>query len=79
VYATAHLIFLFLQRAVDAVDARARLAAHGRERGQATTEYVLVLIGVAAIALAVAAWAARSGKVGELLDRIFDHIAGEIG
>ena len=46
-----------------------------RERGQAVTEYVLLLLGVAAIALAVTAWAARSGKIGQLLDRVFDEIA----
>jgi hypothetical protein len=49
------------------------------ERGQATTEYVLVLLGVAAIAIAVVAWATQTGKVGELLDQVFDHIAGQIG
>jgi uncharacterized protein DUF4244 len=57
------------------VQARARC---DRERGQATTEYVLVLLGVAAIAIAVVAWATSSGKVGELLDRVFDHIAGQV-
>jgi hypothetical protein len=50
-----------------------------RERGQATTEYVLVLLGVAAIAIAVVAWASQSGKVGELLDRVFDHVADQVG
>jgi hypothetical protein len=49
------------------------------DRGQATTEYVLVLLGVAAIAIAVATWATSSGKVGELLDRVFDHVAGQVG
>lgn len=48
------------------------------QRGQATTEYVLVLLGVAAIAIAVAAWAARSGKVGDLLDKMFDHLTEQI-
>jgi hypothetical protein len=61
------------------VHARAHGVGARRERGQATTEYVLVLLGVAAIALAVVAWATRSGKVGELLDRVFDHVAGEVG
>jgi hypothetical protein len=48
-------------------------------RGQATTEYVLVLLGVAAIALFVATWATRSGKIGELLDRVFNSISSQIG
>jgi len=60
--------------------ARSRLAlTHARrERGQATTEYVLVLLGVAAIAIAVGAWAARSGKVGDLLDKVFDNLADQV-
>jgi hypothetical protein len=48
------------------------------QRGQATTEYVLVLLGVAAIAIAVGAWAARSGKVGDLLDKVFDNLADQV-
>jgi hypothetical protein len=54
------------------------LAAPRRERGQATTEYVLVLLGVAAIAIAVATWAASSGRIGALLDRVFDDIDTQI-
>ena len=53
--------------------ARARLAASG-DRGQATAEYALVLVGVAALALLVLAWATDTGKVGELLDAVFDRL-----
>lgn len=49
------------------------------QRGQATAEYALLLVGVAAIALLVAAWAARSGRIGELLDRVFDAISSRVG
>jgi hypothetical protein len=49
-----------------------------REHGQATTEYVLVLLGVASIALVVATWAARTGMIGELLDRVFQSISSQI-
>ena len=49
-----------------------------RERGQAVTEYVLLLLGVAAIALAVTAWAAKSGKIGDLLDRVFNEITSRV-
>ena len=45
-----------------------------RERGQATAEYALVLLGVAAIALLLAAWAAKSGKIGELFDAVVDQL-----
>jgi Flp pilus assembly pilin Flp len=49
---------------------RARLA---RSDGQASVEYALVVLAAAAVALAAIAWAQRSGKVGELLDRVFDR------
>ena len=71
-------VHLFALKAIYALDARVRTVLADRQRGQATTEYVLVLLGAAAIAVAVVAWATRSGKVGELLDRVFDHVAGEI-
>ena len=70
-----HLLILRLHIATVA---RARALLTRPERGQATTEYVLVLLGVAAIAIAVATWATRSGKVGELLDRVFDHVGQQI-
>lgn len=68
---------LFLRVSV-AVLSRLRVASLRTERGQTTTEYVLVLLGVAAIAIAVATWATRSGKVGELLDRVFDHVGEQV-
>ena len=45
-----------------------------REAGQATAEYALVLLGVAAIALMLAAWAAKSGKIGDLFDTVVDQL-----
>jgi hypothetical protein len=68
----ASISFLFF-RALEAVRVGGR-----RDRGQATTEYVLVLLGVAAIAVALIAWASQSGKVGELLDRVFDNVTDEV-
>ena len=56
---------------------RTRLGARG-ERGQAVTEYVLLLLGVAAVALAVTAWAAQSGKIGALFDRVFNEITSRV-
>ena len=69
---------LLLLRAYLATRCRLQLTDARRERGQATTEYVLVLLGVAAIAIAVGAWAARSGKIGDLLDRVFDNLADQV-
>jgi hypothetical protein len=48
-------------------------------RGQATAEYALVLLGAAAIALLLAAWAARSGRIGDLFDAVIDQIIGRVG
>lgn len=46
-----------------------------RPAGQATAEYALVLLGAASIALLVVGWAARSGRVGDLLDTVFATIS----
>lgn len=50
----------------------------GGDRGQTTAEYALVLIGVAALALLVLAWATSTGKVGELLDKVFDSVIDKV-
>ena len=42
--------------------------------GQATAEYALVLLGVAAIALLVAAWATKSGKIAQLFDAVIGQL-----
>ena len=44
------------------------------QSGQATAEYALVLLGAAAVALMLAAWAARSGAIGDL----FDAVVGQL-
>lgn len=42
--------------------------------GQATAEYALVLLGAAAIALLLVAWATGSGKIGELFDAVIGQL-----
>ena len=47
------------------------------ELGQATTEYALVLLGAAVIALLVIAWAADgggAGRIGELFDTVLSGL-----
>lgn len=47
------------------------------ESGQATTEYALVLLGAAVIALLVIAWATDgggAGRIGELFDTVLSGI-----
>jgi hypothetical protein len=44
------------------------------ERGQATAEYALVLLGAATVALLLVAWATETGAVGRLLDAVLESI-----
>jgi hypothetical protein len=58
-----------------------RLAVRARsrtERGQATAEYVLVLLGAAAVATLLLAWATSTGRIGDLLDAVVDSIAEKV-
>lgn len=48
------------------------------DRGQATAEYALVILGVAAIAMAVVSWVTRSNLVGKLLDLVFGSLFRKI-
>jgi Flp pilus assembly pilin Flp len=48
------------------------------ERGQATAEYALVLLGVAAVALLVVSWATHTNKIGDLFNGIFDTLLGHV-
>ena len=55
----------------------AQLEVH--DAGQATTEYALVLLGAAIIALLVVAWATDgggAGRIGELFDSVISNILG---
>jgi hypothetical protein len=51
------------------------------ERAQATAEYALVLLGAALIGLLVVGWATGgggAGRIGRLLDRVFDAITRRV-
>ncbi len=48
------------------------------DRGQATAEYALVLLGAAAIAVLVLGWAAKTDRIGSLLNSVFDSVTGKI-
>ncbi len=48
------------------------------DRGQATAEYALLLLGAATIALIVVTWATSTGKIAELFDAVVDSIIGRI-
>ncbi len=48
------------------------------DRGQATAEYALVILGAAAMALLVVSWAANTSKVSTLLNKVVDAVASRI-
>jgi Flp pilus assembly pilin Flp len=51
------------------------------DAGQATTEYALVLLGAALIALLVIGWATTGGgssKIGQLFDTVIDSVIGKL-
>lgn len=56
-------------------------AERRRDLGQATTEYALVMLGAAAVALLVVTWATAgggAGRIGRLFDRVIDAVLGRI-
>jgi Flp pilus assembly pilin Flp len=46
--------------------------------GQTTAEYALVLLGAAAVALVLVAWATKSGKITQLFDAVIDHVLSKL-
>jgi len=51
------------------------------ERGQATTEYALVLLAAALVALLVVGWATAGGgaaKIGRLFDRVIESVIDKV-
>jgi hypothetical protein len=52
-----------------------------RDRGQATTEYALVMLGAALVALLLVTWATAgggAGKIGRLFDRVIDSVTSKL-
>jgi len=49
------------------------------ERGQATAEYALVILGAATLAGLVLAWASSTGRVSRLLNSVLDAVIGQVG
>jgi Protein of unknown function (DUF4244) len=51
------------------------------DHGQATTEYALVMLGAAVVALLLVGWATSgggAGKIGHLFDSVIDAITGKL-
>ena len=47
-------------------------------RGQATAEYVLVLLGAASVALVLLGWLARPGCIAGLVAQVADQITAQL-
>jgi hypothetical protein len=61
--------------------ARSALGRGRGDDGQATTEYALVLLAAALVALLVVGWATAGGgaaKVGRLFDRVIDSVIDKV-
>jgi len=56
------------------------LAARPRtdQRGQASAEYALVLLGAAAVALLIVAWATKTELVSKLLDAVMGALTDKV-
>lgn len=44
------------------------------ERGQASAEYALVVLGAAFVAFLFVTWAQKSNRIGRLMDAVLDHV-----
>lgn len=55
------------------------LAQRRSDRGQATAEYALILLGAAAVAMLLVSWVTKTNRIGNLLDAVFRHITGLVG
>ena len=66
-------IFVLVQTALTDLPRRVR-----DERGQASAEYALVLLGAAAVALLVSGWAARTNRIGRLFDAVMDQLLDRV-
>ncbi len=55
-----------------------RERARPDQRGQASAEYALVLLGAAAVALLVVAWATKTDLIEKLLDKVVKAVTGKV-
>lgn len=73
-------IYVIVQSSLAALPTRLAALSRRRadQRGQASAEYALVLLGAAAVALLVTGWAARTNRVGRLLDAVMDQLVARV-
>ena len=82
-----HLTLLFARlhagylRYLDNLERANRTSRLRSDRGQATTEYALVLLAAALVGLLVVGWATAgggAGKIGRLFDRVIDSVIDQV-
>lgn len=71
-------LYLHVLTSVERLARAARHRPARDERGQASAEYALVLLGAAAIALLIVAWATKTDLVGKLLDKVLQTVTGKV-
>ncbi|MGH9132449.1 MAG: hypothetical protein ACRDZZ_00830 [Ilumatobacteraceae bacterium] len=83
-FARLHAAYLHHVDRLDRLDRLAPPPGGSRlrsDRGQATTEYALVLLAAALVGLLVVGWATAGGgaaKVGRLFDRVIDSVIDRV-
>ena len=75
VYITVRTACLLLCRQLATINYGVRRRC---DRGQTTAEYALVIVGAAAVALLLLAWATDTDKITGLLDKIVGAIADKV-
>jgi Flp pilus assembly pilin Flp len=76
-----HLTLLLVVHLHSIVSDIPRRLAHGDERGQATTEYALVLLAAALVGLMVVAWATAGGgaqRISRLFNAVIDAVIDRV-
>ena len=82
-----HLTLLFARlhagyiHHLDRLERANRTSRLRSDRGQATTEYALVLLAAALVGLLVVGWATAgggAGKIGRLFDRVIDSVIDQV-
>ena len=72
-------LYIYFSRSLQRLRSAISAYTNAHDSGQATTEYALVLLGAAIIALLVVAWATDgggAGRIGELFDSVIENILG---
>lgn len=74
-------LFVHLQATAISLGPVAQKRLRGGDRGQATTEYALVLLAAALVGLLVVAWATAGGgaaRISRLFNRVVDSVIDQV-